>query len=94
MSIELTTLLFFGALLFFLVLGLPLTFVLGGVSVVFLYFTWGIDSFYLVASQIWGTMESFTLGCELSSAQKAQLLTAVQTAVRTQDIHSYPHLLK
>ena len=61
MSIELTTLLFFGALLFFLVLGLPLTFVLGGVSVVFLYFTWGIDSFYLVASQIWGTMESFTL---------------------------------
>ncbi|MES1942183.1 Trap-type mannitol/chloroaromatic compound transport system, large permease component [Salinisphaera sp. T5B8] len=61
MSIELTTLLFFGALLFFLVLGLPLTFVLGGVSVLFLYFTWGIDSFYLVASQIWGTMESFTL---------------------------------
>ena len=61
MSIELTTLLFFGALLFFLVLGLPLTFVLGGVSVIFLYFTWGIDSFYLVASQIWGTMESFTL---------------------------------
>ncbi len=61
MGIELTTLLFFGALIFFLVLGLPLAFVLGGVSVVFLYFTWGIDSFYLVASQIWGTMESFTL---------------------------------
>ncbi|GAB3670570.1 TRAP transporter large permease [Salinisphaera aquimarina] len=61
MSIELTTLLFFGSLIFFLVLGLPLAFVLGGVSVIFLYFTWGIDSFYLVASQIWGTMESFTL---------------------------------
>ena len=61
MSIELTTLAFFGALLFFLVLGLPLTFVLGGVSVIFLYFTWGIDSFYMVASQMWGTMENFTL---------------------------------
>ncbi|MDF0751634.1 TRAP transporter large permease subunit [Marinobacter sp. 71-i] len=61
MSIELLTLLFFGSLLFFLLLGLPLAFVLGGVSVVFLYFTWGFDSFYMVASQIWGTMESFTL---------------------------------
>ena len=61
MSIEILTLLFFGSLLFFLLLGLPLAFVLGGVSVVFLYFTWGFDSFYMVASQIWGTMESFTL---------------------------------
>lgn len=61
MSIEILTLLFFGSLLFFLILGLPLAFVLGGVSVVFLYFTWGFDSFYMVASQIWGTMGSFTL---------------------------------
>lgn len=61
MSIEILTLLFFGSLLFFLLLGLPLAFVLGGVSVIFLYFTWGFDSFYMVASQIWGTMESFTL---------------------------------
>ncbi len=61
MSIELITLLFFGSLLLFLLLGLPLTFVLGGVSVVFLYFTWGADAFYMVASQIWSTMGSFTL---------------------------------
>ena len=61
MSIEILTLLFFGSLLFFLILGLPLAFVLGGVSVIFLYFTWGFDSFYMVASQIWGTMGSFTL---------------------------------
>ncbi len=61
MSIGVLTLLFFGALLFFLMLGLPLAFVLGGVSVVFLYFTWGIDSFYMVASQMWGSMNSFTL---------------------------------
>lgn len=61
MSIEILTLLFFGSLLFFLLLGLPLAFVLGGVSVVFLYFTWGFGSFFMVVSQIWGTMGSFTL---------------------------------
>ncbi|MEH6561925.1 MAG: TRAP transporter large permease subunit [Marinobacter sp.] len=61
MSIEILTLLFFGSLLFLLLLGLPLVFVLGGVSVIFLYFTWGFDSFYMVAAQILGTMGSFTL---------------------------------
>lgn len=61
MSIELLSLLFFAALLFFLFLGLPLAFVLGGVSIIFLYFTWGAGAFYIVASQIWGTMNSFTL---------------------------------
>lgn len=61
MSVGLLTLLFFGSLLFFLALGLPLAFVLGGVSVIFLYFTWGLKSFYMVASQVWGSMNSFTL---------------------------------
>lgn len=61
MSIGIVTLLFFLSLIFFLVLGLPLAFVLGGVSVLFLYFTWGVDAFYMVASQMWSTMESFTL---------------------------------
>ncbi|MEX0759667.1 MAG: TRAP transporter large permease subunit, partial [Tistlia sp.] len=61
MSLELLTLLFFGALLFFLLLGLPLVFVLGGVSVIFLYFTWGPGAFFIVASQMWSTMGSFTL---------------------------------
>lgn len=61
MSIELLTLLFFGTLLLFLVLGLPLSFVLGGVSVVFLYFTWGPESFYMVAAQTWDAMNKFIL---------------------------------
>ncbi len=61
MSIGITTLLFFLTLIFFLVLGLPLAFVLGGVSVLFLYFTWGFDAFYMVATQMWSTMGSFTL---------------------------------
>jgi tripartite ATP-independent transporter DctM subunit len=61
MSIELLTFLFFFSLLVFLVLGLPLSFVLGGVSIVFLYFTWGPESFYMVAAQSWGAMNKFTL---------------------------------
>lgn len=61
MSIEILTILFFGSLLFFLLLGLPLAFVLGGVSVIFLYFTWGPHAFYIVASRMWGSMNSFSL---------------------------------
>ena len=61
MSIELLTLLFFGALVIFLLLGLPLSFVLGGVSLIFLYFTWGPESFYMVAAQTWGAMNKFSL---------------------------------
>lgn len=61
MSIELLSILFFGALLLFLLLGLPLSFVLGGVSMIFLYFTWGPESFYMVAAQTWGAMNKFTL---------------------------------
>jgi tripartite ATP-independent transporter DctM subunit len=60
-SIEITTVLFFGSLLFFLILGLPLVFVLGGVAVVFLYFTWGPEAFYILGTRMWGTMNSFTL---------------------------------
>ena len=60
MSIELLSLLFFGALLVFLLSGLPLSFVLGGVSMIFLYFTWGPESFYMVAAQTWGAMNKFT----------------------------------
>ena len=61
MSIEWLTVLFFLALLVFLALGLPLAFVLGGVSIIFLYFTWGPESFYMVAAQTWGAMNKFTL---------------------------------
>lgn len=61
MNIEVLTVLFFSALLLVLLLGLPLSFVLGGVSVVFLYFTWGPQAFYMVAAQTWGAMNKFTL---------------------------------
>lgn len=61
MSTELLTVLFFGSLVFFLFLGVSLAWVLGGISVIFLYFTWGGDAFYMIASRMWSTMNSFTL---------------------------------
>lgn len=61
MSVEILTVLFFGSLLIFLMLGTPLAFVLGGVSVVFLYFEMGPIGFYLLASKMWETMQSPTL---------------------------------
>jgi tripartite ATP-independent transporter DctM subunit len=60
-SVELLTALFFGSLLLFLMLGVPLAFVLGGVSIVFLFFSMGPVSFYIVASKFWDSMSSFTL---------------------------------
>src|SRR5512136_2406208 len=61
MSIELITLLLFGALLFFLALGLPLSFVLGGVGVVGCYFLWGAKGLFVAAAQSYGAMWKFTL---------------------------------
>ena len=61
MTPGIMTLLFFGSLLLFVFLGAPLAFVLGGVSAIFLYFTWGMDGFFMVSGRIWTTMNSFTL---------------------------------
>ncbi len=61
MSIELITVLLFGALILFLALGLPLAFVLGGVGVVGSYFLWGDRGMYLIATQVWASMGKFTL---------------------------------
>ncbi len=61
MSIELITLLLFGALMVFLVLGLPLAFVLGGVGVVGCYFLWGAKGLFVAAAQASGAMGKFTL---------------------------------
>jgi tripartite ATP-independent transporter DctM subunit len=61
MSIELITVLLFGALVLFLVLGLPLAFVLGGVGVVGSYLLWGDRGLYLIATQAYASMGKFTL---------------------------------
>lgn len=61
MSVEILTMLFFGALLLFVMLGTPLAFALGGISVIFLYAEMGELGFYLLASKMWETMQSPTL---------------------------------
>ena len=61
MSVEILTMLFFGALLLFVMLGTPLAFALGGISVIFLYAEMGGLGFYLLASKMWETMQSPTL---------------------------------
>ena len=61
MSVEILTMLFFGALLLFVMLGTPLAFALGGISVIFLYAEMGDLGFYLLASKMWETMQLPTL---------------------------------
>lgn len=61
MSIELTTIILFSALIIFLALGLPLAFVLGGVGVVGCYFLWGSKGLFMAAAQAYGAMGKFTL---------------------------------
>jgi tripartite ATP-independent transporter DctM subunit len=61
MSIELVTLLLFGALILFLALGLPLAFVLGGVGIVGCYFLWGSKGLFVATAQAYGAMGKFTL---------------------------------
>lgn len=80
MSIEWLTFLFFFSLIFFLLLGLPLAFVLGGVSIIFLYFTWGPEAFYMMAAQSWGAMNKFTLVAVPLFIFMAMILEASGTA--------------
>jgi len=61
MSIELITILLFGAIMFFLIMGLPLAFVLGGVGVVGCFLLWGEKGLFLISSQAYGAMGKFTL---------------------------------
>jgi tripartite ATP-independent transporter DctM subunit len=59
--IELLTLLFFGSLLFFLFIGTPLVFTLGGIASIFLFISLGAPGLYIVASKFWDSMMNFTL---------------------------------
>lgn len=61
LSIEFLTALFFGLLFLFIMLGVPLAFVLGGLSVIFLFFEQGSIAFYLIASKMWDLMETSSL---------------------------------
>lgn len=63
MSIELISALLFGLLLILLLTGLPVSFVLGGIAVVFTYFLWGPQGLAMVANRAWGGMTSFPIVC-------------------------------
>ena len=63
MSIEIITLVLFGALLLFLLMGLPIGFVLGGVAVVFTFFLWGPQALNMLPLKTFAGMYSFILTC-------------------------------
>ena len=61
MNIEMVALMMFISLVVLLFTGLPLAFVLGGLSLVLAFFLWGANSMLLVAVQTWGVMNSYFL---------------------------------
>lgn len=63
MSVAAVTVLFFGVLIIFLILGLPIAFSLGGVAMLFSLLMWGPASLYQVASAVWGTGNDWLFVC-------------------------------
>jgi len=61
MSIELITFVLFGGLLLLLALGIPVTFALGGITVLMTYILDGPDAVYTVATTTYQQMTSPTL---------------------------------
>jgi tripartite ATP-independent transporter DctM subunit len=61
MDVGIITLLLFAALIVGLLSGLPLTFVLGGVAVVFTYFLWGPRALMAMAGNTLGVSQNFIL---------------------------------
>ena len=61
MSIELITMLMFGGLVFFLMLGMPVAFATGGVAVIFIATLWGPQALAVVALRISGQIYQYLL---------------------------------
>jgi len=58
---EILSIVMFAALLFGLLIGYPVAFTLGGVSLIFGMFTFGFEFFTLLPMRMWNRMTSFTL---------------------------------
>lgn len=58
---EAMPLVLFGTILVMLLFGFPVAFTLGGVSLIFGYFTFGMSFFNLMPLRIWGTMTNYVL---------------------------------
>ncbi len=54
-------LILFGVMFGMLLFGFPVAFTLGGVSLVFGYFTFGLDFFSLLPLRVWGTMTNYVM---------------------------------
>ncbi|KJS30393.1 MAG: TRAP dicarboxylate transporter subunit DctM [Desulfatitalea sp. BRH_c12] len=61
MTLGLTTLLFFGLLVLFLALGVPLVFSFGAVSIVFITWHMGVDALYMIAATAYNQWTSAIL---------------------------------
>jgi len=59
--VEYIALIFFGAVLLFLLTGIPVSFVLGGLSVWVGYWVLGEDFFRFLPSRIFGVMQNYVL---------------------------------
>jgi tripartite ATP-independent transporter DctM subunit len=58
---EAMSLILFASLFILLMLGFPVAFTLGGISLIFGYLTFGLDFFNLLPLRIWGVMTNFVL---------------------------------
>ncbi len=58
---EYLPLIFFGVVLLMLMAGFPVAFTLGGISLIFGLFTFGLNFFNLLPMRIWGVMNNFIL---------------------------------
>lgn len=56
MNVESLTLLLFGSLLLLLAVGMPVAFALAGVTVLYGYLLFGTRSFYIIVTQVYGSM--------------------------------------
>ncbi len=61
MSAELATILLFGSMILFLILGLPFVFTLGGVAMLGTILLWGPQALPMLASKAFGNASSFTM---------------------------------
>lgn len=58
---EYMSLVLFGVVFAMLLFGFPVAFTLGGVSLIFGYFTFGLNFFQLLPLRIWGTMTNYVM---------------------------------
>lgn len=58
---EILTLIFFLTVLIFLLMGFPVAFTLGGISIIFGLIIFGFDYFYLLPLRVWGIMSNYIL---------------------------------